>query len=122
MRAHSFAADLFCAVITFGIVLFGFATAEIRDGAVRGLKYLWLFCLASGFVFALVGNLSILPRLFHSPEWAPTPATLLWDELLSSRGIFIVIFTLVFSFFSQMHGKLDHEGPPFSFFRRGRAN
>jgi hypothetical protein len=117
-RANSIGGDLICGMVTLSIVLFGVATVEIREaGKHPQLRYLRGFVLGCGFIFAVVGNFSFLPRLFHSPETAFTPRAIFWDEMFSSRGFFIFVFTLICSMFATMHGRLPRGRNPLAFFR-----
>lgn len=121
-RARSLAGDFMAGMITLAIVLFGVATVEIQEpGKFLWFRRMWWLVLACGFVFAVIGNFSFLPRLFHSPETPPTPRAIFWDEIVSERGILIFVFTLLCSVFASLHGKLPRESGrlPFQFFRQG---
>jgi hypothetical protein len=122
LRAQSLSGDFLCVMMTLAIVLFGVATLEVRQpGQHRLLRFVWGFVIISGFCFALVGNFSFLPRLFHSPETAPTAKAIFWEEIQSERGIFIVVFTVICSIFAALHGYLprpQRSGNQFRFFRR----
>ena len=125
LRSRSFAGDLISAAITLSIVLFSVASTEI----VYRKKFspwavVWGFNVTAGFIFALLGNFLVLPRLFHSPTTPATTLHIFLDEIESGRGILIVGFTILCSFFSSLHGRLpkkrkDEGGePPLKLFRQ----
>lgn len=120
-RASSLAGDLMAGMITLAIVLFGVATAEIREtNNFPRFRVLWYLIICCGFGFAVVGNFSILQRFFHSPETPPTPGAIFWDEIVNMRGVGVLFFTFVFTMFATLHGRLPRggSGGSFRFFRK----